>query len=69
MEFGSLRRRDRVRLGVAVVASVVWMTAVRFDEPRVRVVAMVLLAIALLMRFVPGRVFGEPDTPDREDRS
>jgi hypothetical protein len=51
----------RIRLGVALIGAAVWFTSVRFDDERGRVVGMVILAVALLLRFVPKRFHGPED--------
>jgi hypothetical protein len=51
----------RIRLGVALVGAVVWFTSVRLDHPTGRVVGMVILAVALLLRFVPKKYHGPDD--------
>ena len=51
----------RIRLGVALVGAAVWFTAARLDDERGRLVGMVILAVALLLRFVPKRFHGPED--------
>ena len=56
-----LNRLLRIRLGVALVGAAVWFTSVRLDDARGRVVGMVIMAVALLLRFVPKRFHGPED--------
>ena len=51
----------RIRLAIALVGAGVWFTAVRLDDERGRVVGMVILAVAVLLRFVPKRYHGPDD--------
>lgn len=51
----------RIRLGIALVGAAVWFTSVRLDDERGRVVGMVILAVALLLRFVPKQYHGPDD--------
>ena len=51
----------RIPLGIALVGAGVWFTSVRLDDERGRVVGMVILAVALLLRFVPKRYQGPDD--------
>ena len=51
----------RIRLGVALIGAAVWFTSVRIDDERGRVVGMVILAVALLLRFVPKRFHSPED--------
>ena len=48
----------QIRLGVAFVGAVIWFAAVRYDHSLGRLVGMVLMAVALLLRFVPKRFLG-----------
>ena len=56
-----MNRLLRIRLGVALVGAAVWFTSVRLDDARGRVVGMVIMAVALLLRFVPKRFHGSED--------
>lgn len=56
-----MNRLLRIRLGVALVGAAVWFTSVRLDDARGRVVGMVIMAVALLLRFVPKRFHGPED--------
>ena len=56
-----MNRLLRIRLGVALVGAAVWFTSVRLDDARGRVVGMVIMAVALLLRFVPKRFHGTED--------
>lgn len=51
----------RIRLGVALVGAAVWFTSVRFDHEAGRLVGMGIMAVALLMRFVPKKYHGPDD--------
>lgn len=50
------------RLAIALTGVVVWGYAVRYDDARLRVVGMVLLAVSLLMRLL--RRFVRDQTPE-----
>lgn len=56
-----MNRLLRIRLGVALVGAAVWFTSVRLDDERGRLVGMVIMAVALLLRFVPKRFYGHED--------
>ena len=56
-----MNRLLRIRLGVALVGAAVWGTSVRLDDARGRLVGMVIMAVALLLRFVPKRFHGPED--------
>ena len=51
----------RIRLGVALIGAAVWFTSVRFDHETGRLVGMVIMALALLMRFAPKQYHGPDD--------
>ena len=51
----------RIRLGVALIGAAVWFTSVRFDHETGRLVGMVIMAVALLMRFAPKKYHGPDD--------
>ena len=51
----------RIRLGVALVGAAVWFTSVRLDHEGGRLVGIVILAVALLLRFVPKQYHGPDD--------
>jgi hypothetical protein len=54
-----------ILLGVGVVA---WGYGYRVDDPRIRLAAILILAVALLLRFVPKRwTAGDPEEP--QDRT
>jgi hypothetical protein len=48
-----------IRLAVMAVGILVWAYGQRADLANVRMVGMIILAIALLLRFLPRRWFGE----------
>ena len=56
-----MNRLLRIRLGVALVGAAVWFTSVRLDDERGRLIGMVIMAVALLLRFVPKRFHGQED--------
>lgn len=56
-----MNRLLRIRLGVALVGAAVWFTSVRLDDARGRAVGMVIMAVALLLRFLPKRFHGTED--------
>ncbi len=56
-----MNRLLRIRLGVALVGAAVWFTSVRLEDERGRLVGMVIMAVALLLRFVPKRFHGPED--------
>ena len=49
------------RITVTIVGIVVWAYGQRSDLPQVRVVGMLILGVALAMRFAPKRWFDETD--------
>ena len=51
----------RIRLGIALIGAAVWFTSVRFDHETGRLVGMMILAVALLLRFVPKKFHGPDD--------
>lgn len=51
-------RHLQIRLWVAFAGAAVWFAGVRYDHSIARVVGMVLMAVALLLRFVPKRFLG-----------
>ena len=67
MEFLALGRLTRIRLGVALVGVVVWFSGVRVDDSTTRVVGMVVIALALLLRFLPQRFHGDVNEPHQSD--
>ena len=54
--------RLRVRLVLTAIAMIVWGYGQRMDRPEFRLGGMVLLALAILLRFAPKRWFGEEST-------
>jgi hypothetical protein len=54
-----MKRLVTIRLAVTAIGIFVWAYGQRADLANVRVVGMVILAIALLLRFMPRRWFGE----------
>ena len=67
MDFFALNRLTRVRFIVALIGLLVWFAGVRNDDSRTRVVGMVVLAVALLLRFVPKRYRGETNEQTTTD--
>lgn len=51
------------RLVLAAIGVVVWGYGYRYDLANIRLAAIGILAVALVLRFVPGRYFGDPETP------
>jgi chromate transport protein ChrA len=47
------------RIVVTLIGIAVWGYGQRTEQPQVRIVGMVILAIALLLRFAPKRWFGD----------
>jgi chromate transport protein ChrA len=46
------------RIVITLIGVAVWGYGQRMEQPQVRIVGMVILAIALLLRFAPRRWFG-----------
>lgn len=46
------------RIVISLIGIAVWGYGQRTDQPQVRIVGMVILAVALLLRFAPKRWFG-----------
>ena len=63
MELSALSRLTRIRLGIALIGIVTWFSGVRIDDSTTRGVGMVVLAVALLLRFLPKRYHGETNEP------
>jgi hypothetical protein len=57
-----MRRLLLARTVLAALGVVVWGYGYRIDDPNVRLAGIAILAISLLLRFVPGRWLGN----DRE---
>ena len=51
----------RIRIVVALIGAAVWFTSVRLDHETGRLVGIVILAVALLLRFVPKKYHGPDD--------
>ena len=58
-----MKRRLLARTILTVVGVVVWAWGARVDDPNLRLAAIGILAIALLLRFVPARFLGDPEPP------
>ena len=58
-----MKRSVLVRLLLGAVGVVVWGYGYRTGQPDVTLIAIVILAVALVMRFIPGRFFGDPPPP------
>ncbi len=54
-----MKRLLAIRLVISAIGVVVWAYGQRADLAGARAVGMVILAIALLLRFLPRRWFGE----------
>ena len=63
MEILALNRLTRIRLGIALMGVVIWFSGVSIDDSTTRGVGMVVLAVALLLRFLPKRYHGETNEP------
>lgn len=61
-----MKRLVLARVLVTVVGVLVWAYGFRLNDPTVRMVGIVLLALSLALRFVPRRWVGEEE--DRGDR-
>ena len=51
------------RILLAAIGVVVWGYGYRIDAPNVRLAGIALLAVTLLLRFVPTRWLGHSDAP------
>lgn len=56
-----MTRFTQLRLACAVVGILVWAYGYRVDDPTLRLIGIVGLAVALGLRFVPKRFRGEDD--------
>jgi hypothetical protein len=56
-----MTRSLTARLVLTAIAVVVWGYGYRYDDARIRMVAIILLVVTLALRFLPGRWFGDPD--------
>jgi hypothetical protein len=45
----------QARIGLAIIGIVVWGYGVLKDEPRVRLAGIIVLAVSLVLRFLPRR--------------
>jgi hypothetical protein len=54
-----MRRLLLARTVLALIGVAVWGYGYRYDDPDIRIAAMGILAVALLLRFVPKRWLGE----------
>ena len=54
-----MRRLLLARTVLLAIGVIVWGYGYRVDDPNVRVAAIGILAVALLLRFVPGRWTGD----------
>jgi len=45
----------KIRVGLAVIGIVVWGYAVRVDDPQLRLIGIVMLAVSLVLRFADRR--------------
>jgi len=48
------------RIVVTLIGVAVWGYGQRMNQPQVRIVGMIVIAFALLLRFAPKRWFGDP---------
>lgn len=51
----------RIRLGVAFVGAAIWFAGVRFEQSTARLMGMGVMAVALVLRFLPKRFHGADD--------
>ena len=51
-----MTRFQHVRVAVAAIGIIVWGYGLRSDDDRVRLVGIAVLAISLILRFVPKRL-------------
>ena len=58
-----MRRLLLARTILAVAGVVLWGYGYRVDDPKLRLAAIVVLAVSLLLRFVPKRWLGDDQTP------
>jgi hypothetical protein len=58
-----MRRLVLARTVLALIGVAVWGYGYRYDDPNVRLAAMGILAVALLLRFVPRRWLGDDGPP------
>jgi hypothetical protein len=58
-----MRRLVLARTVLALIGVAVWGYGYRYDDPNVRLAAMGILAVALLLRFVPRRWLGDDAPP------
>ena len=56
-------RIQTMRLAIAAVGMMVWVYAYRVENDRIRWVGIAMLAVAVLMRFIPRR---KPTSPAQE---
>lgn len=47
------------RMALTLTAIAVWGYGQRYDEPRMRIAGMAILAVVLVLRFAPKRWFGD----------
>jgi hypothetical protein len=57
-----MKRLTIARAVLAAIGVIVWGYGYRTENPRVRLVAIIVLAATLLLRYVPQRWFGEKDS-------
>jgi hypothetical protein len=58
-----MRRLVLARTALALIGVAIWGYGYRFDRPDIRLAAMGILAVALLLRFVPRRWLGDDAPP------
>lgn len=58
-----MKRRLLIRLVLLVVGVLVWAYGFRTDSAEVRLAAIAIMAVAFLVRFVPGRWLGGDPPP------
>ena len=57
-----MRRLTIARAVLAAIGVIVWGYGYRTEDARLRLVAIVILAVTLLLRYLPARWFGDAGT-------
>ena len=57
-----MNRHTQVRLAIALIGVMVWGYGTRVDDSRLRWIGIALLAVTLVLRFMPKRWLGEAET-------
>ena len=56
-----MTRFQQIRVAVAAIGIIVWGYGIRQDDANVRLVGIAVLAVSLLLRFVPRRLQRDDD--------